>query len=93
MTATGPVSGSDKDAGPRVSKGTPNHDSAGRAMEATVPAKGVLAATAEAIPVVRAETGRVRGQVEAAGASAVGRELTAKFKIQNSKFKIQGGRV
>ena len=52
-TATELVSVSDKDGGPRGRKGTPNRGSEGRALEATVPAKAVLAATAEAIQAVR----------------------------------------
>ena len=69
-TATELVSASDKGVGPRDSRGTPNHGSEGRALEATVPARGVRAATAEAIQAVRVATDLVRALAEAAGASA-----------------------
>jgi hypothetical protein len=69
-TATEPASASDRDAVPRGSKATPNHDSEGRALEATVPAKGDRVATAEAIQAVRVGTGPVRDPAGAAGASA-----------------------
>jgi hypothetical protein len=83
-TATELVSVSGKDGGPRGRKGTPNHGSAGRAMEATVPAKAVLGAAAEAIQAVRAATDPVRALAEAAGASAVVDTASA-FGIHDAK--------
>jgi hypothetical protein len=86
-TAIELVSVSGKDGGRRGRKGTPNHGSEGRALEATVPAKAVLGATAEAIQAVREATDPVRVLAEAVGASAVGR---LKFKLQTSNFKVVG---
>ena len=83
-TAIELVSVSGKDGGRRDRRGTPNHGSAGRALEATVPAKAVLGAAAEAIQAVRVATDPVRVLGEAAGASAVV-DTAAAFGIHDSK--------
>ena len=83
-TAIELVSVSGKDGGRRGRKGTPNHGSAGRAREATVPAKAVLGAAAGAIQAARVATDPVRVLAEAAGASAVV-DISSAFGIHNSK--------
>ena len=83
-TAIERVSVSGKDGGRHGRKGTPSRGSAGRALAATVPAKAVLGAAAEAIQAVRVATDPVRVLAGAAGASAVVDTASA-FRIHDSR--------